>query len=182
MRKSIVTGEFTLPVMALLTLPLWALPDWANWSLWAGLVLTGFTAYLIMELNNRNTLLRIRSRMMSTTFLFLMLICPQLHGLHSGMLSMLLWVLSYHTLFASYQHRRPEGYVFHTFLCVGLGSLLFPPLLLFALGFYFCLLIPLRGLTWRTFMAGIFGLALPYWASAAYAIWHNRLDSAFLSL
>ena len=65
MRKSIVTGEFTLPVMALLTLPLWALPDWANWSLWAGLVLTGFTAYLIMELNNRNTLLRIRSRMMS---------------------------------------------------------------------------------------------------------------------
>lgn len=182
MRKSIVTGEFTLPVMALLTLPLWALPDWANWSLWAGLVLTGFTAYLIMELNNRNTLLRIRSRMMSTTFLFLMLICPQLHGLHSGMLSMLLWVLSYHTLFASYQHRRPEGYVFHTFLCVGLGSLLFSPLLLFALGFYFCLLIPLRGLTWRTFMAGIFGLALPYWASAAYAIWHNRLDSAFLYL
>ena len=127
MRKSIVTGEFTLPVMALLTLPLWALPDWANWSLWAGLVLTGFTAYLIMELNNRNTLLRIRSRMMSTTFLFLMLICPQLHGLHSGMLSMLLWVLSYHTLFASYQHRRPRGLcVPHVFLCVVWAVCFFP--------------------------------------------------------
>lgn len=182
MRKRIVTGEFTLPVMALLTLPVWALPDFTDWSLWAGLALTGFTAYLIMELNNRNSLLRIRSRMMSTTFLFLMLICPQLHHLQQGLVSMLLLVLSYHTLFASYQQRRPEGYVFHTFLFLGIGSLYFPPLLLLAIGVYFCLLFPLRGLTWRTFMAGLFGLSLPYWVYAAHAIWHNRLDTAFTYL
>ena len=79
-RKKIVTGSFTLPVMALLTLAVWPLHDVADRMQWAGLVMTGLTAYLIMEMNTRNALLRIRSRMMSVTYLLLMSVCPMLHA------------------------------------------------------------------------------------------------------
>lgn len=168
--------------MALLTLAVWPLHDVADRMQWAGLVMTGLTAYLIMELNTRNALLRIRSRMMSVTYLLLMSVCPMLHAWHPGMVAACCFVLSYHTLFASYQRRRPEGYIFHTFLFVGAGSMLFPPMAILALGYCFCMLFPLRGMNRRTFMAGLLGLLLPYWGYAAYAIWHNRLDTAFLYL
>lgn len=83
-RSSVVTGSFTLPVMAVLTLVVWMFPDVENWKLWAGLGMTFLTAYSIMELNNRHALLRVRSRMMSVSFLTLMLTCPALHAWHIG--------------------------------------------------------------------------------------------------
>lgn len=178
-RNTIVTGSFTLPVMAVLALLLWVLPDVADWRQWAGLGMTGLTAYLIMELDTRNALLRIRSRMMSATYLLLMTVCSMLHAWDTGMIAACCFVLSYHTLFASYQQRRAEGYVFHAFLFAGIGSMFFPPMAVTVLGYYFCLLLPLRGFNWRTFMAGLLGFLVPYWGYAAYAVWLNRLDEAF---
>lgn len=168
--------------MAVLTLVLWVLPGMADSTLWGGLAITMLTAYLIMELNNRNALLRIRSRMMSTTFLFMMLVCPTLHCWHTDALTVLCLIAAYLTLFASYQKYRCEGYIFHAFLFVSMGSMAFPPMLVLALAFYVSMLFQLRNFNWRTFMAGIFGLVLPYWAYAAYAIWNNQLDTAFLYL
>lgn len=182
LRNNIVSGTLTLPIMALVTLALWILPDPADWQLWAGLAVTGLSAYLIMELNNRNALLRIRSRLMSTTFLYLMLVCPALHRWDSGALAVPCLVLSYFMLFASYQKARGEGYVFHAFLFLSLASIKFPPMLVLAIASYFCMIFQLRNFTWRTFLAGLLGAMVPYWFYAAIAIWENQLDTAFLYL
>lgn len=148
--------------------------------LWGGLACTLATAYLIMELNNRNALLRIRSRMMSVTFLFLMVVCPNLHQWNTNALLPLLLVLGYFALFGSYQASNAPGYVFHAFFCLGVGSLLFPPFAVLALCYYGCMAFLLHNFTWRTVLAGLMGMALPYWGYAAYAIWQNQLDTAFL--
>lgn len=168
--------------MAVLTLVSWVLPGIPDGTLWGGLAITFLTAYLIMELNNRNALLRIRSRMMSTTFLFMTLVCPTLHYWSLDTLTVVCLIAAYFALFSSYQKFRCEGYIFHAFLFASVASMVFPPMLVLALAFYVSMLFQLRNFNWRTFMAGIFGLALPYWAYAAYAIWNNQLDTAFLYL
>lgn len=182
LRTRIATGTFTLPIAALLTFILWAMPHLAEAEIWAGLAVTGLTAYALMELNNRYALLRVRSRMVSTTYLVLMLACPMLHHFSTALLPMLCFVLSYFMLFASYQDTHSQGYVFHAFLFAGIGSIFFPPVLIMALLYYFSMLVQLRNFTWRTFMAGVLGVLLPYWLYVAYAIWSNHLDTAFLYL
>lgn len=181
-RNSIISSTFTLPITAVLVLVFWILPSVSDSMLWAGLAVTGITAYLIMELNNRNALLRIRSRMMSVTFLALMLVCPALHRWSIEAIPTICLVLAYFMLFSSYQQVRPEGYIFHAFLFISVGSIIFPPLLVLALGYYVSMMFQLRNFSWRSFMAGVLGAAVPYWLYAAYAIWNNQLDTAFLYL
>lgn len=175
----VINGSLTLPVTTVLTLVAWLVPDMGNGLLWAGLAMTGLATYLILELNNRNSLLRIRSRMISSTFLLLMAVCPMLHSFELYTLPTLCFLLSYYTLFASYQQHRAEGYIFHSFLFTGIGSLLFPPMLLLAFSYTFNMLFQLRNLRLRTLMAGLTGLLTPYWIMAAYGIWNNQLDTTF---
>lgn len=182
LRDRIVTGSFTLPVMAVLTLLIWVIPNPEDGVRWVGLGVTLLTAYAIMELNNRNSLLRIRSRLMSTTYLMLMAICPMLHGWSEEMIPGLCLIMSYGVLFASYQQVRPQGYAFHAFLLISLGSLFFPPLLLCGVAYFISMIFQLRTFTWRSFTAALLGTAVPYWGYAAYAIWQNHLDTAFLYL
>ena len=183
LRYRIATGSFTLPVVALITLLAWITPArFADSSLWGGLGMVGVTAYLLTELNNRNALLRVRSRMVSSTFLLAMAACPTLHNFSPSLVPMTCMALSYFMLFDSYQRIKAEGYIFHAFLFASVGSLTFPPFLICPLLYYVSMIFQLRNFTWRTFMAGILGLAVPYWIYAAFAIWHNRLDTAFLYL
>ena len=116
--------------MFLLTAVCWMLPDVSSLERWGGLALTAVTAYLLMEMNTRFSLLRVRSRLVSTSFLFLMLIHPSLQTLDVQLLQPLCLVLGYFMLFSTYQQYRSEGYVFHAFLFLGIGSLFFPFILL----------------------------------------------------
>lgn len=181
-RNQVATGAYSLPFMATLSFLLWILPGGGDWRLWAGLITTALTTFLIMELNNRYSLLRIRSRMMSVSYLAMMLVCPNLHVWDLEALVPAGLLLSYFMLFASYQKLRPEGYVFHAFLFNALVSLVYPPLILGMLPMCVCMIFQLRNFTWRTFMAGIFGAMIPYWFYVAYMVWNNQLDMAFAGL
>lgn len=181
-RHNVVTSTLTLPLMSIVMLITWTIPFLTDLKLWSGLVATYFIGYLIMELNNRNALLRIRSRMMSSTFLLLMSVCPFLHSWTADFIPAICLILSYFMLFSSYQQIRPEGYVFHAYLFLGIGSIVYPPMLVLAIAYYFSMLFQLRSFTGRSLMAGLFGLLTPYWFYAAYAIWNNQLDTAFTYL
>lgn len=175
-RARIVTGTFTLPVVAALTAILWVLPDAGNVALWAGLAVTAVTTYLLMECSNRNALLRVRSRMISVTYLMLMMTCPFLHQWDWDMLPMFCWLASYAAFFKSYQNMRPEGCTFYGFLFVGLASMVWMPLLLAAPLFYASLLLHMRSLTWKSLCSGILGLLLPYWFVTGYAVWTGSIQ------
>ena len=179
-RIRIATGAFTLPVMAGIAILLWLIPDLGNLGLWMGLAIVGLTTFLLAELNNRNALLRIRSRMMGATYLALLAACPELHGWSFSMVPMVCLVLSYFQLFAAYQKPHAEGEVFRAYMFLGIASWFYPLLLFIAPLLYFCLLIQLRVLTWRTFFAGLMGLMVPYWFYAGWAIWNDVLNTAFL--
>ena len=179
-RIRIATGAFTLPVMAGIAVLLWLIPDIGNINLWMGLAVVGLTTFLLAELNNRNALLRIRSRLMGATLLALYAACPELHDWSFSMVPMVCLVFGYFQLFSAYQKPHAEGEVFRAFMFLGIASWFYPLLLLIAPVLYFCLLIQLRILTWRTWFAGLMGLMVPYWFYAGWAIWNNVIDTAFL--
>lgn len=176
-------SNLTLPVVAVVALACWLAPAPADWRLWAGAGVALLSAYALMELNNRFTLLRMRSRLVSATYLVLALSVPALHAFDASVsVPALCLVACYAALFPAYQLLRAEGYAFHAFLCIGVGSMLFPPLLLVVPPLLFCMLVRLRCLSWRVFCAVLIGLVTPYWLYAGYAVWQNRLDTAFLYL
>lgn len=162
--------------MVALVAVLWLLPGVRDRELWLGLFATGITAYLMVEWNNRHALLRIRSRLTSSTFLILSAACPFLHRWTPDMLLPMCLAGAYFLLFSSYQKVRGEGEIFHAFLCIGLGSLLFPPIVVVVPFLYFSMIVQMRSFSLRTFLAGCLGLLLPYWGYVGWAVWHNRLD------
>lgn len=164
--------------MVLVSAALWLLPGVQDRELWFGLLGTGVTAYLMVEWNNRHALLRIRSRLTSSTFLVLSAACPFLHGWTTDMVVPACLACAYFLLFSSYQKVRAEGEIFHAFLCIGLGSLFFPPIVAVAPFLYFSMIVQMRSFCLRSFLAGLLGLLLPYWAYMGWAVWNNRLDEA----
>lgn len=168
LRQRITTSTLLLPFAILLAAVVWCAEDYSDARSWAGFGLCMLTTLALMELNNRNTLLRVRSRMVSTTFLLVATAMPFLHAAGWYWLSPLCLVGAFALLFASYQKMRPEGEVFHAFLLLSVASFRLPLMLGLAPLFYASMLFSLRSLTWRSFFAGIFGLLLPY---LFYALW-----------
>lgn len=178
-RHTVTTGSFTLTAAVVLSLALWAVADPSDPALWAGLCAVLPTAYLVRELNNRFALLRVRSRMMSATFMALMLVLSPLHAWHTELLCLPLLALSLLMLFDTYQDAACEGRVYHAFLFTGLGALIFPPLCALAAAYVWAMLFQLRTLTLRTLRAALLGLLTPLWFYAAYVVWTDGGLEAF---
>lgn len=164
-RTRITQGVYTLPAAIVIGCLLWLTAGYDNITAWEGFGIVVVVTYLLAELNNRSTLLRIRSRMVSTSFVILMAATPFLYTWSVDMIPMLCLVAAYFPLFAAYGQARSAGYVFHAALCVGLGSLVYPPMLLLAPVLLFSLAVSLRALSGSSFLALLFGLLLPYWLS-----------------
>ncbi|MEG1580288.1 MAG: hypothetical protein RR386_03395 [Bacteroidaceae bacterium] len=180
LQNHIATSSFTLPVVAVLTTLVWILRDYTSIVHWLGLISTGVAAYIIVELNNTNTLIRIRSRLTSSTFICLMASATMLHAFTLDNLLVICVLLTYYLLFSSYQKAHAEGCIFHAFIFVGLGSLLLPQLLYFVPFYYLAMIIQLRSFTLRTFLASLLGILLPYVFYMSYLIYYSHLEEILI--
>ena len=183
-RSNVAESVLTLPFASTLTILLWLLGPVREVALWLTLAVVAATAYLIVEWNNQCQLLRIRSRMNSVTFLTLVAIFPTLHTAWWTFLPGFCMIAAYFILFKSYGQYRPEGYTFHAFLMLSLGSLVFPPLLLLVPTLMVSCNVHLRVLFFRPLVAALLGLILPYWCYAAvvyagqYVVAYQLVDAA----
>lgn len=119
------------------------------------------TVYLIAELTNANVLLRISSRALSSTYAYIVGIILFMHGFIPGLAFALFILLSYFTLFATYQQPSPV-LTFLTYIMLSLASFVFPKSLVF-IPIFWLFQSYLRSFSLRCFMASFFGLILPYW-------------------
>ena len=171
LQNKVAESSATLPGACVLTIILWWFPQ-AGFSLdyLLGLLVCFMTAYVVMEMTTVNALLRVRSRMNSSLFLFLMAVCGFLHPLYSSGLMTFLLAATLFTLFKSYEQYDATTDILHASSCLSLGSLLWPPILLLSPILLFCQLIFLRSLSWRMLGAWCMGLLLPYWLWLAYVL------------
>lgn len=200
-QKTIATSKFTLPVVAVLSLVFWfisvgqgetqsashALGMWQYIPIWAtsgwdatgiGFIFCIFAVYLMAEFNNKFILLRISSRMLSSTLAVLLTICTFLHTFQPAHIILALTMTAYFPLFFSYQRTDSMPMIYIAFLLLSVASLFFPKFLLFTPSFWIAL-IALRAFTIRTLCASIFGIITPYWILFSLAYIYGNFDGIY---
>ena len=144
-----------------------------------GLCCAAAVTYCLVELNNRNGLLRLRSRMVSSTFALLIGALPLFHTWSASLLPTLCLALAYFPLFGSYQKTSSSGDAFHVGLIVSVGSLAYPPFILLLPVMLLGMAVPLRSLSFKSLLAGIVGGLAPYWCYAGWAVWQDDASECF---
>ena len=179
-------SSLTLPVVVAAALLFWwpasGVDSFSSWTFQSssaryalGLLCYAIATYSLLETNSVCLLLRIRSRMVSSTFLFMAVACGFLHPLTHASLALLGMAVAFYQLLSSYETDKAQVGVFNAYLAIGLGSLLWAPMLLLALVMLWNQLAYLRNLTWRHFRAALIGLLLPYWFWLAWCAYDGDL-------
>ena len=149
-------GRFTFPVAILICLLLRIITG-NEWQDVINLLVCALTAYLLIEINTAFTLIRTRSTLHVSFYVFLSTACLFLHSFQYAVFAPLTFLIAISQLFSSYESPYPAGSIFHAFFFIGLGSLLFPQLLYFVPLFYLGM-ISFRSLSLKSFFAGLTGL------------------------
>ena len=171
LQNRIAESGIILPVAAVYTVLIWLLAGLVTHNWWPQLVCLTASAYLFVEISNSNALIRVRSRMVTTTFLILTCLYPEAFASLSGGFTQLAFIVSILLLFNTYQDRLSTGKTFYAFLCIGLCSLKFVHILFLAPVFWLLMETQLQSLSLRTLSASIIGLITPYWFLALWFIY-----------
>lgn len=154
---------------------------WEQQMYWQFAVLA-VSSFLMMELNNANALIRIYSRMVSCSFIVLVVMAKfMLVSLPCGV-EQLCFIAFFLCLFKAYQDKRAIGLVFYAFVMLGIASLQFVQILYF-LPVAFVLLftnILVGGL--RQLCAALLGVLAPYWVVAGYSLYKGNLQDLLTCL
>lgn len=178
---SISTSRNTLPIACAVTFVLWlsVKPDGYSWTnLLLPLTAAFLSIYLIAELNNRFSLLRIGSRMIACTLALLLAMTTQIHASMTAPLLTVLTLFGFHSMMSCYQAERP-GLVFQSMLLLSISTFIQPSYWFMVPAYLVCLNI-LRALTPRCFMAALFGLLVPYWLSGGTILINGDFNDVFL--
>ena len=177
LQNKIAESSVTLPVACGLATVLWWLPQGTfSTDYVLGWVVCAVMTYIFIEMNAVNSLLRIRSRMISSLFLLVMTACGFLHPFQTGLLVSLAVLIALFFLFKTYDVDNPQLPTFHAYLCFSLGSFAWPPLLLLLPLMLWNQGVFMRSLRPKTFGAAILGLLLPY-----MFLWGFQCLQAFLA-
>ena len=162
-RIRVSESMISLPILVVLASVIWMIPDIQSVALWGGLAVVGMMTYVMIAWNTQYQLIRVRSRMISISFLYVFLAFPQLHALGFHLFPAACLLGTYSCFFAptAFMHRKATFIML--FFLLGVGSLAFPPLLLLVPFLFFSSERHLRALTSKSAMAALLGLSLPYW-------------------
>lgn len=134
------------------------------------------SVYLMVELNNRNALMRQYSRMVSCSYIALMGIFPQLFLSWQVMAVQLCFIAILSLLFATYQRRSALGHKYWAYLFLGIACAIWPPMLYLMPAFWIVEAFFLMSFSIKSFSASIFGVLTPLWIALPYIIYAGIYD------
>lgn len=207
-QSRITTGRTTLPATMLISAFCWILaslllpestatrsgyllldsirafsfPTWVSHLL--GFLFYGIAGYLLVELNNTFAIIRMRASAQTSIYFMLVAACPAIYLLHAANIVSTAFLLAVFFLFRGYQHPRPSGTIFFSFLFIGIGTLFFPQLILL-IPFLWLSAYHFQALTTKSFFASLVGWGLPFWCLAGYAYFCDQMElfySPFIEL
>lgn len=163
----------TLPMAALYGLVVWLLVGLVQQELWLQFGLFVLSVYLLVELSNQNALLRIRSRMVSSTFILLSCTACFLFPDIKGALLQLSVIVAFLMFFQTYQDPQAVGCSYFAFACFGIGSMVFVQVLWYVPLLWLLMSTQLQSMSWRTWMASLLGLVTPYWFALLWLLYQQ---------
>ncbi|MBR6591662.1 MAG: hypothetical protein IKK81_03440 [Prevotella sp.] len=172
LQNRISGNRLTLPVIAFYASVIWLACGLINHQWWIQFACFALSSYLMIELNNRNALIRIYSKMVSCAFLVLTVAACFMFSDIREPVAVLLVIATYIMLFRSYQDTNATGTVYYAFLCIGLASMSYVQMLYSLLPFWLMMLFFMQSMSVKTFWASVFGVLTPYWFAAAYFLYY----------
>ena len=176
LQNKITGSRLTLPVTLCYAIGIWLLGGLIQEQWWIQFGCFMLTAYLMVQLNNTNALIRIYSRMVSVSFLLLSCMACFLFPSLSGNFTQLCIVASYLILFQSYHDKSGAGLTYYGFLCIGLASLTFVHILYFVPFLWILMLTCLQSFSLRTFFASLMGIFTPYWLGICWLVYQDNFS------
>lgn len=176
-QNQIAESRFTLPIAATLIALIWVAVGLLVSNIWAQFAFTIISTFLMVELNNRNALMRTYSRMVSCSFLVLITMAGLPTLTLKGCIVTMCYIAFYLIAWNTYQDKRSVGWTFYAYLCIGLASTIFIQIL-YLLPFLWLLMIAFtNSLSVKNICASILGLITPYWFSAGFYIFKGNFQS-----
>ena len=170
-QNKVATSGFTLPVAALVDTLIWAaIGPMSQIKVYCWLC-CAICSYLLVEFNNANALLRVRSRLTTSTFLLGIGSFPFLHESLDALSVTFFMLGCYYFLFRSYQESNSSPNIYHAFVSLGIACLIHPLLLCFIPFVYWSMIAYLRSFSFKTFCASLLGILTPFWFYGAYLIY-----------
>lgn len=167
-------SKLTFPLVACFSILVWLLSGLVSHNWWIQFVFFVLSSYLMVELNNKNALIRIFSRMVSSAFLlYSTMACFLMPEMRGAMMQTCL-IAAYLLLFQTYQDKESTGKTFYAFLFLGLGSVARVHLLFFIPFLWLLMATNLYSLSWRTWLSSLIGLLTPYWFYAGWLAFDNH--------
>lgn len=176
----------TLPIAAVYAIGIWAIAMFGgspSFFAWPQMACYVTASYMMVELNNSNALLRVRSRMVGATFIILS--CMYISGFQSllGSLGLVGIIACILMLFSTYQNQQSAGKTYYAFLALGCSSLLYAEYLYYVPLLWILMISRLNSFSWRTLAASLLGIITPYWFVSLWLfyIWDFTLLTDHLS-
>lgn len=170
-QNRIAESRWALPICAAYTLLICLISGLFSEGIWAQLALTAIATLLMVELNNRNSLIRIYSRMVSCSFLVMTMMTPHKIESINGCIVSMCFVAFYLALCNAYQDKKATGYVLWAFAAIGVASIVWIQILLFIPVLWVLTATNILAMSLRTFVTSILGVIMPYWFLSAYYIY-----------
>ena len=176
LQNQIAESGYTLLVASLYAVIVWLLAGLIDYGWWLQLLLMAVSAYLMVELSNSNMLIRVRSRMVTSTYLLLSCLPVAVFESLSGAFAALCFLMFVSLLFRTYQDKKATGLVYYAFLFLGLCSMGFVQILCFLPLFWILMGIRIQNLSWQTWKASVFGVLTPYWIVVPWLLFQRDFD------
>lgn len=166
----------TLPVAILYGAGIWLLAGLIHQQWWIQGSCFLLSVAVMAELDNSNAFIRIYSRMVTVSFVMFSCMAIFLFPSMPGAIFELCFITSLYTLLRCYQDKTATGWIFYTFLLLGLGSLAYIQALWLAPAFWLLMAATIYCFSWRTLMASLLGLICPYWFAASWMLYRHQGD------
>jgi hypothetical protein len=176
-QNRVAESRLALPFTTIYSVVMWIVAGLFTKQLWIQFALMTISTYLIVEMNNKNALIRVYSRMVSCALLSLTIMANFMLPSVECSVVQLCFISFYFTLFLCYQNKRASGWIFFSFICLGIASFEFVQILYFVPILWIIMSADIRALSARTFIASLLGIIVPYWFYGAYLFFNDNIAS-----
>lgn len=176
LQNKVAESRFALPVTAVYATLVWMAGGLLAGGLYIQFALFAASTFMMVTLNNQNSLIRIYSRMVSCTFLVLTTMAAFLFGKHEPFAVQLCFTFFYAAFFSCYQDKHSQGKIFYAFSLLGIASTFFIQILFFVPFLWVIMAGKMMVFRHKTFWASVLGLVMPYWFLAGYHILTGSTD------
>lgn len=173
LQNKIAESSLTLPVVVAGGALVWGLSLLFRGGAWPQLVCFAVSCYLMVELSNANALLRVRSRMVTATFIALSCAASPLFASFTGTFVQLCFIIAMLLLFLTYQRPDSVGRIYYAFLFVGLSSMAFVQVLYFVPLLWLLMATQLQSFSIKGLSATLLGLITPYWIASVWCLFER---------